>query len=255
MGGSVLKGALRVLLLGLVAACFWGNTHAAEVSPFINSVKLPKNNALENNQNQNLVRISESELALVYFLDQGSKSQIFFTLSRNNGRNFSTPVLISEGQLGASLPNMVITSDKQIFIFWIDAGQIYYRSSRDMGMSFGSTLKISGKYLGVRYVSLALDSDQRLHMVFEDGGQIYYRYLKAQTDAWSEIFILSEKGKSSALPVIATDRNKKMMGVWVTDGNLVFRTQDLATSLWSEAQILTNVNKNTQVTNPVVISD
>jgi len=255
MGGSVLKGALRVLLVGFVTACLWGNAHAAEVSPFINSVKLPKNNALENNQNQNLVRISESELALVYFLDQGSKSQIFFTLSRNNGRNFSTPVLISEGQLGASLPNMVITSDKQIFIFWVDAGQIYYRSSRDMGMSFGSTLKISGKYLGVRYVSLAIDSDQRLHMVFEDSGQIYYRYLKAQTDAWSEIFILSEKGKSSTLPVIATDRNKKMMGVWVTDGNLVFRTQDLGTSLWSEAQILANVNKNTPATNPVVISD
>jgi hypothetical protein len=255
MGGSVLKGARLVLLVGLVTACLWGNAHTAEVSPFINSVKLPKNNALENNQNQNLVRISESELALVYFLDQGSKSQIFFTLSRNNGRNFSTPVLISEGQLGASLPNMVITSDKQIFIFWVDAGQIYYRTSRDMGLSFGSTLKISGKYLNVRYVSLALDSDQRLHMVFEDSGQIYYRYLKAQTDAWSEIFILSEKGKSSSLPVIATDRNKKMIGVWLTDGNLVFRTQDLSTSLWSEAQVLANINKNAPATNPVLISD
>jgi hypothetical protein len=255
MGGSVLKGARLVLLVGLFAACLWGNAQTAEVSSFINSVKLPKNNALENNQNQNLIRFSESELALVYFLDQGSKSQIFFTLSRNNGKNFSTPVLISEGQLGASLPNMVMTSDKQIFIFWIDAGQIYYRSSRDMGLTFGSTLKISGKYLNVRYTSLALDSDQRLHMVFEDSGQIYYRFQKTGNEAWSEIFILSEKGKSSSLPVIATDRNKKMLGVWVTEGSLVFRTQDLSTSLWSEAQILANINKNSPVTNPLVISD
>jgi hypothetical protein len=202
MGGLVLKGAQRVLLVGIITACLWGNAQGAEISAFINSVKLPKNNALENNQNQNLVRLSESEIALVYFLDQGSKSQIYFTLSRNNGKNFTQPILISEGQLGASLPNMVVAQDgnngKQIFIFWVDAGQIYYRSSRDMGVTFGSTLKISGKYLNARYVSLALDADQRIHLVFEDSGQIYYRYLSGrQSDAWSEIFILSEKGKSS----------------------------------------------------------
>lgn len=249
-----------MLLVGIITACLWGNAQTAEISAFINSVKLPKNNALENNQNQNLVRLSESELALVYFLDQGSKSQIFFTLSRNNGKNFTQPILISEGQLGASLPNMVVTQDgnngKQIFIFWVDAGQIYYRSSRDMGLTFGSTLKISGKYINARYASLALDGDQRIHMVFEDSGQIYYRYLSGrQSDTWSEIFILSEKGKSSSLPVIAIDRNKKLMGVWLTEGNLVFRTQDLGTSLWSESQVLANINKNSAATNPLLISD
>lgn len=212
--------------------------HAEDkVVPFINSLKISKSTALNNNRQTSLIRDTNTDLHLVYFVDAGNQSQVFYINSKNNGEAWTQPILVSGKLNNAQNPSLILFQNKP-YVFFTENGQIYLSIGDTSG--FGEPVKLSGNYRAARDPVATTDKNENIHLLFENSGQILYRFYENKKSSWSDIFILSTAGKSASNPNVAVDARNILLASWIEDGNVLYRTQNINSSLWSNPKVLTN---------------
>ena len=108
--------------------------------------------------------------------------EIFFSMSRDNGTTFSTPINISISNIPSTGAGIQVSEDN-VYIIWSEAGDIFFSTSDD-GISFSKPERISseGGSSGLTRDTQMVVSESDVFVVFYDNSVNYGVFLSQSND-------------------------------------------------------------------------
>ncbi len=171
-------------------------------------------------------------LYLVYEDGNGTKSDVYFTQSSNNGSTWATPINLSSNSGSSRFPAIAVASNETIHVVWDDdtafgtpKQEIYYKncsSGCTVIENWSADLNLSRTDYSSIYPSIAVDSDNNVNVVWQDYEsafqfEIYFKKCANNCNNyanWGTTADLTDNATSSNSPVIAVSSDKNMHVVW-----------------------------------------
>ncbi|NOQ93851.1 MAG: hypothetical protein GQ547_04355 [Methylophaga sp.] len=222
-------------------------------------------------ENPAAIKISPSgRINILYYADKSQKSTSFFSYSDDNGKSFSTPILISNQAKTAMhyMDKMLVDNKDNTYLFWHDTRHelhdkkqadgvlsLYYsKKSASDPSQFNNQLLSTGVCSCCR-TATAMSKEQTpvlfARMVFDDGIRDHALIRMNQDGSWKKPHrVTNDNWQIEACPehgpAIAIDNNNRIHLTWFTLGNkrqgIFYRqTDDFGITL-SEPMPLGNAN-------------
>lgn len=195
------------------------------------------------NQNNNLrprcvIRTSDKTVHVVYWNKEGSIFKLYYINSKDDGRNWSPPFLLSQNYNDSKNACLAADESGKLYVLWADSGKILYTYTIDNGKKWSPIYKISGRYDHADNPSAIISNVGDIHLAFESDGEIYYRTYQAREKAWSTIYNISQTGALSKQAQISISSGDFIGVVWVEDGEIAFREMIIPSNIWNDKEIV-----------------
>jgi hypothetical protein len=168
------------------------------------------------------IRADESNVYVVWNEMIGKVSDIFFSVSTDNGNSFSTPINVSNDPL-ESLDVGIAVNENKIYLVWnqstSDSVDIFFSKSDDNGNKFSEPINLSNsKYVSqiIRDTQIALSGDKIFVVWYdktEDGSDVVFTRSVDGGLTFSNPINLSQTNAKSELPEVVAN-NENVYVVW-----------------------------------------
>ncbi len=167
------------------------------------------------------LRVSESNVFVVWESDKSGNSDILFRKSTNKGLSFNTVKNLSNTK-GNSFDPLLHTSSETIYLVWTEGqtGDIFFRRSTDSGNHFGSRINLSNNAGASNEVAISRDGNN-LNIVWVDSDGILFRRTIDKGVNFQDVINLSEGNRGSDPKISSTGGN--VFVTWTNFENVFFR--------------------------------
>jgi len=168
------------------------------------------------------IRADESNVYVAWNEMTGKASDIFFSVSTDNGNSFSTPINVSNNPL-ESLDAGIAVNTNKIYLVWnqitSDSVDIFFSKSVDNGNEFSKPINLSNSKDAsqiIRDTQIALSGDYIFviwYDITDKGSDVFFTRSVDKGLTFSKPINLSQSNAKSELPQIVAD-NENVYVVW-----------------------------------------
>ena len=169
---------------------------------------------------------------------------IYFSRSTDGGVNWSSPVLLAEGEDIAGVA--VAASGPNVYVVWAQGNGVYLRASNDYGASFGGTRTVWSSWFGAAMWPDVAASGSTVHVLFT-----YFQFLTQgvmyarSTDggsSWSTTSLSSGAGVYDYPSIaVARDAPNNVYAVWGVGMWLEYARSSDGGASWSSIDTLVDM--------------
>ncbi len=203
------------------------------------------------NFNPSITQTPNGILWLTWSSDRSGVSRIWYKTSSDNGKTWSTPKQITDGDASDHGPFIVNISGKLLWLIWcrrdnLDNFNIWYKSTHDYGSTWSSEHQLTtGNHFGPR---VHQTNNGRIWLVYNEYNGptsfVMYKYSDNFGISWSSSKILSQNTIGNSFGSIISDSKGDIYAFWRGEinnsGDIFYKKSIDNGENWSEEIQITN---------------